>query len=108
VTMTRELLERSGTAAAGEMSRTSSDRLRQDGIIDKQTVPSNGAATLAEATAWRPARLALQFAIEAYGFDRCGRFFYRTLGNLKRQRWRMQVLPAHGSGSPSDFSVACD
>jgi hypothetical protein len=74
MTMTRELLERSSTAAGGEVNGTSADRLRQDGTMNKQTLPSNGSRTLAELAA-RPERIALQFAIEVCGFDRCGRFF---------------------------------
>ena len=42
--------------------------------MNKQTLPSNGSRTLA-ASAARPERIALQFAIEVCGFDRCGRFF---------------------------------
>jgi hypothetical protein len=74
MTVTRELLERSSTAAGGEVHRTCADRLRQDGTMNKQTLPSNGSRTLA-ASAGRPERIALQFAIEVCGFDRCGRFF---------------------------------
>ncbi len=43
--------------------------------MNKQPTPSNGSATLAEPAARRPERIALQFAIEVCGFDRCGRFF---------------------------------
>jgi hypothetical protein len=75
MTMMRELLERSGTSDGGEMNGASSDHLRQDGTTNKPTSPSNGSTTPAEATARRPARLAMQFAIEVCGFDRCGRFF---------------------------------
>jgi hypothetical protein len=75
MTMTRELLERSGTVAGTEANGASADRLRQDGTMSNQTSPSNGSATLAESAARRPERIALQFAIEVYEFDRCGRFF---------------------------------
>jgi hypothetical protein len=74
MTMTRELLERSSTAAGGKANGTSADRLRQDGTMNKQTLPSNESRTQAELTL-RPERIALQFAIEVCGFDRCGRFF---------------------------------
>jgi hypothetical protein len=73
--MPPELLERGGPVAAGETNETSDSRLRQDGTMNKQTLPSNGSATLAELTARRPERIALQFAIEVCGFDRCGRYF---------------------------------
>jgi hypothetical protein len=43
--------------------------------MSDQTSPANGSAAQAETTTRRPARLALQFAIEVCGFDRCGRFF---------------------------------
>jgi DNA-binding NtrC family response regulator len=34
--------------------------------------------------------------------------FYRMLGHLQCERWRVQVLPAHRSGSRSGFGVAGD
>jgi hypothetical protein len=43
--------------------------------MNKQTSPSKGSVAVAELTAQRPERIALQFAIEVCGFDRCGRFF---------------------------------
>jgi len=43
--------------------------------MNKQPTPPNRSATLAEPAARRPERIALQFAIEVCGFDRCGRFF---------------------------------
>jgi hypothetical protein len=75
MTVTRELQERSGTAAGGEANGAGADRLRQDGTTSKQTLPAIGSTTLAESAARRPERIALQFAIEVCGFDRCGRFF---------------------------------
>jgi len=75
MTIPRELLERSGTAAGGEVNGPSAGRLRQDGTTNKHTLPANGSTTLAELAARRPERIALQFAIEVCGFDRCGRFF---------------------------------
>jgi len=75
VTTPTELLERSRSGDAGETHQNGADRLPQDGIMNKQPSPSNGAATLAEPAARRPERIALQFAIEVCGFDRCGRFF---------------------------------
>jgi hypothetical protein len=75
MTMTREFLERGGAAACSEANGASADRLRQDGTVRNQASPSNGAPRLTEASTRRPPRLALQFAIEVCGFDRCGRFF---------------------------------
>jgi hypothetical protein len=72
---TRELLESSKTAAAREVNGASADRLRQDGTMNKQTLPANGSTTVAELAARRPKRIAAQLAIEVCGFDRCGRFF---------------------------------
>jgi hypothetical protein len=51
------------------------DRVEQDGIMTRQTSPSNGFAALADFSTQRPERIALQFAIEVCGFDRCGHFF---------------------------------
>ena len=75
MTTPTELLERSRSGDAGETHQNGADRLPLDGIMNKQPAPSNGAATLAEPAARRPERIALQFAIEVCGFDRCGRFF---------------------------------
>jgi len=73
--MMRELLERGGPAAGDDENPASPDRLRQDGILNQQTLPLNGSAKLGAFAARRPERVALQFAIEVCGFDRCGRFF---------------------------------
>jgi hypothetical protein len=75
VTTPTELLERNGPSDAGEITRNSSNRLRQDGTMHKQPSPSDESATLIESAARRPQRIALQFAIEVCGFDRCGRYF---------------------------------
>jgi hypothetical protein len=75
VTTRTELLERRGSVDAGVTHENGADPLRQNGIMNKHISPSNGSAALAESVARRPERIALQFAIEVCGFDRCGRFF---------------------------------
>jgi hypothetical protein len=47
----------------------------QDGIMSRQTVPSNLSTALAEFCSQRAERIASQLSIEVCGFDRCGRFF---------------------------------
>jgi hypothetical protein len=47
----------------------------QDGIMSRQTVPSNLSSALAELGSQRAERIASQLSIEVCGFDRCGRFF---------------------------------
>jgi hypothetical protein len=75
MTTRTELLERRGSVDAGVTHENGADRLRQDGTMNKQSAPSDGSARLAEPAARRPERIALQFAIEVCGFDRCGRYF---------------------------------
>jgi hypothetical protein len=75
MTTPTELLERSGSGDAGVTRENGADRLRQDGAMNKQSTLSDGSARLPEPAARRPERIALQFAIEVCGFDRCGRFF---------------------------------
>ena len=43
--------------------------------MNNQGSSSNGSAALAEFATQRAERLALQFAIDVCGFDRCGHFF---------------------------------
>ena len=61
--------------ATAETTDGGQDRVEQDGIMTRQTSPSNGFAGLADFSTQRPERIALQFAIEVCGFDRCGHFF---------------------------------
>jgi len=75
MTITTDLLGHDVHDAASETTDAGQDRVAQDGIMTRQTSPSNGFAALADFSTQRPERIALQFAIEVSGFDRCGHFF---------------------------------
>ncbi len=75
MTITTELLGHGVHDATDGTTDAGQDRVAQDGIMTRQTSPSNGFAALADFSTQRPERIALHFAIEVCGFDRCGHFF---------------------------------
>ena len=74
--MQRKLLARGRQCrGSGEINLDEREGVGQDGIMSRQTVPSNLSTALAEFGSQRAERIASQLSIEVCGFDRCGRFF---------------------------------
>jgi hypothetical protein len=74
--MQRKLLARGRQCrGSGEINLDERECVGQDGIMSRQTVPSNLSSALAELGSQRAERIASQLSIEVCGFDRCGRFF---------------------------------
>ncbi len=81
------------------MNLDEAERFGQDGIMSRQTVSSNLSAALAEFGSQRPERIASQFVHRSLRVRPLWTIFHGALGNLRRERWGMQVLLAHGSGA---------